>query len=150
MNYLILLLLLILSCNTGSSNSIEISNAWIREVPAESGITALYFDIQNSGNTEDIIVSINTPFSEKAEIHNSVIDDDGTAKMVKIEEVTIATGDKIRFAPGGMHVMLIGLSKDINAGEEYEFNIIFQKEGKKTLKAKVKGLEESMMDKMNH
>lgn len=140
MKNVLFFLLLILSCSTGNDRSIEISDAWIREAPVNSDITALYFDIQNSGSSEDRVVSINTPISDSAEIHNTIIDSRGIAKMVRLEEVKIASNNSLKFAPGGMHVMLIGLNKEIRAGEEYQININFKNSGTKTVTAKVKGL----------
>ena len=150
MHYIFLILILFFSCSNPASNDIEISNAWIREVPAESEVTALYFDIENQGDSEDFIVSVEAPFSEKAEIHSTVVDQNGNAKMVKLEEVKIDKGENVRFAPGGNHVMLFGLSEEMNAGEEYEITVNLKKEGKRTLKANVIGLKESMMNKMDH
>ena len=150
MNYLLLFLLLLLSCNAGGGNSIEIRNAWIRQVPSNSDITALYFEIKNTGSNEDWVVSISTPISDKVEIHNTVIDSNGSATMVKLDEVKISSKENVKFTPGGMHAMLIGLSKEIKAGDEYQIKINFKNYGNKSVTARVKGLEQSMNENMNH
>ena len=150
MKYLILFLLLFLSCSTDSTGSIEISDAWIREVPPNSEITALYFEIKNSTGAEDWIVSIDSAVSEKVEIHNTVIDNNGSAKMVKLDEVKLPSGGSIKLEPAGMHVMLIGLNQKIRAGEEYKINFNFKNSGNKTVTARVKSLEESMNGHSEH
>ena len=150
MNYLILFLLLFLSCSSDNPDSIEISDAWIREVPANSDITALYFEIKNSTGAEDWVVSISSTVSEKAEIHNTVIDNNGSAKMVKLEEVNLPSGGSLKLEPAGMHVMLIGLNKEISAGEEYQINVNFKNSGNKTVTARVRSLEESMNSHSEH
>ena len=37
--------------------------------------------------------------------------------MVKQENVPVPGGDKVAFEPGGLHIMLIGLTCDIKAGD---------------------------------
>ena len=151
MGYLLLFLMLFLSCSTNdSTGSIEISDVWIREVPPNSDITALYFEIKNNTGMEDWIVSINSTVSEKAEIHNTVIENDGSAKMVKLEEVKLPSDGSLKLQPAGMHVMLIGLKKEISAGKEYQINFNFKNSGNKTVTARVKSLEESMNGHSEH
>ena len=150
MNYLILFLLLFISCSTDSPGSIEVSNAWIREVPENSDITALYFEIKNSTGVEDWVVSIDSTVSEKAEIHSTVIDDNGSAKMVKLEEVKLPSNKTLKLEPAGTHVMLIGLNKVIRAGEEHQFNVNFKNSGNKSVTAKVRSLDESMNSHSEH
>ena len=147
MKYLLFIFLLGVSCNTGSGKSIEISNAWIRQVPPGSDITALYFEIKNNSGTEDWVVSIETPISDKTEIHNTVVDDNGSAKMVKLKEVKVPSKGIFKFTPGGVHTMLIGLSKEIKAGDQYQININFRNYGDINFTAKVKGPDESMNDR---
>ena len=150
MKYLLLLILFIQACSTGSENSIDISEVWIREVPVNSDITALYFEVKNGGSSDDIIVSVNTHLSEKAEIHNTVINSGGSAKMERLEEVVVPSRDTVSFSPGGMHVMLIGLNKNIKTGEEYQVNINFKNSGNKIVKARVRGIEETINSHKNH
>jgi len=142
--------MLFLSCNANSGNPIVVSDAWIREVPVNSDVSALYFEVKNSGDGEDWIVSIDTPLSQKAEIHNTLIDSNGSATMVRLEDVKIASGESLKLSPGGMHVMLIGLKENIRAGQEYTVNINFKNSGNEKVTAKVIGLEETMSNHLNH
>ena len=138
MNYLILFLLFVFSCSPGNENSIEIRDAWIREVPAGSERAALYFEVINGGSGEDRVVSVDTTLSERTEIHSTNIDSKGLATMEKLEEVVVPSGESVVFAPGGTHVMLIGLNKKIKAGEEYQIKVNFKNSGNKTATARVK------------
>ena len=140
MNYLILLLFALISCSQNTGGGIEIKDAWIREVPPGATVAALYLEINNNGD-EDQILSISTPVSEIAEIHNTQVTSDGTGKMVKLENVSIQPGEKLKFLPGGKHVMLINLNKVLNVGQNYEVTIDFQNSGQKSFNAVVKGFD---------
>ncbi len=140
MKYLFLILFAIISCSPNSGSGIDIKNAWIRETPPGATIAALYLDIKNNGD-EDQIISISTPVSEYTEIHNTKVAPDGTGKMVKLDKVSIQDGEILKFTPGGKHIMLINLNKSLKAGENYEVNIDFKNSGQKSVNAVVKGFD---------
>ena len=147
MNYLILMLFTLISCSQNASGGIEIKNAWIREAPPGATVTALYLEINNNVG-EDQILSINTPVSELAEIHNTQITSDGTGKMVKLENISIESGELLEYSPGGKHIMLINLNKVLKAGEVYEVTLDFKNSGQKSVNAVVKGFNEGKVE--NH
>jgi len=140
MNYLILILFALISCSQNAGGGIEIKNAWIREAPPGATVAALYLEINNNDG-EDQILSINTPVSELAEFHNTQVTPDGTGKMVKLENLSIQSGEQLKFSPGGKHIMLINLNKVLKAGEVYEVTIDFKNSGQKTVNAVVKGFD---------
>ena len=135
------LLFLLTACNSGGVSPLEIENAWIRQMPPGSGVSALYFEINNRGSEPDKLLSVNSPVSDKAEIHSTVFsNDNGTAKMVKLQDVAIPAGEKISFSPGGIHIMLINIKGDLISGHEYDINAEFENSGTRTFKAKVRGM----------
>ena len=135
------LLFLLTACNTGGAPSLEIEDAWIRQVPPGSSISALYFEINNRGNVPDKLLSVNSPVSERAEIHSTVFNnDEGTAKMVKLQDVAIPAGETTSLSPGGIHIMLLNLKNDFISGDEYDITAEFENSGTRTFKAKVRGM----------
>jgi len=142
MKFLIIILFALISCSQDTGSGIEIKNAWIREAPPGATVAALYLEINNNGG-EDQIVSINTPVSEIAEIHNTQVSPDGTGKMIKLENVSIQSGELLKFSPGGKHIMLINLKKALIPGEVYEVTVDFKNSGQKSVNAVVKGFSNS-------
>ena len=59
-------------------------------------------------------------------------------RMVKQENVPVPGGGKVEFAPGGLHVMLIGLNADLAVGDTIEVTLTFEKAGEITLQVPVK------------
>lgn len=132
----------LMSCSQGTEKGIEVNNAWIREAPPGATVAALYFDINNSG-ADDYIVSIKSPVSEKAEIHNTEVSPDGTGMMVRLDKVSVGSGETLSFTPGGKHIMLIDLIPVLRPGDVHEVTIDFENSGQKTVKAVVKGFGEN-------
>ncbi|MOA50683.1 hypothetical protein D3C78_1737360 [compost metagenome] len=50
-------------------------------------------------------------------------------KMQKVEGVDIPAGGTLTFAPGGYHLMLLGLKKPLAAEERFPVTLHFQKAG---------------------
>ncbi|GAB4503487.1 MAG: hypothetical protein Fur0043_04790 [Anaerolineales bacterium] len=58
-------------------------------------------------------------------------------QMAHQMNVPLPTGETV-FEPGGLHVMLIGLKSDLQAGETFTVTLTFEKAGKRTLTVTVK------------
>lgn len=141
MKFILIIMFALMSCGQDTEKGIEINNVWIREAPPGATVAALYFDINNNGG-EDYIISINSPVSESAEIHNTQISPDGIGKMVKLDSVLVGPGEKLSFTPGGKHIMFIDLKKKLKPGEMHEVTVDFKNSGQKSVNAVVKGFSE--------
>lgn len=58
--------------------------------------------------------------------------------MRKIESIEIPAGKTVKLEPGGLHVMLKGLSRKLEAGERIRVSLVFRVSGKKDVWAEVK------------
>ena len=141
MHLLLIFLIALISCGQASAEGIEIKNAWIRETPPGTDVAALYMEIVNSGPS-DRIISIETPVSRTVEFHNTVVSEDGTGKMVRLESPEVPAKGTLSFLPGGKHIMLIGLNEIPKKGGTHEVIIVFENTGKKSVTAEVKGFDD--------
>lgn len=137
-------LTLIFQCkNSSSSDKAELSfeNAWIRIVPPASRITGGYIKILNS-STEDRFISASSNISDSVEIH-SMIEKEGMMMMRKLENgIQLKSQEISELRPGGNHLMLIGLKKDLNVNDSVEIELVFEKQGKKVVSFQVKNASE--------
>ena len=58
--------------------------------------------------------------------------------MQPIARLEIPAGGTVQLAPGGYHVMLIGLTKDLNVGDTVQVTLKFEKAGDVTVTAQVR------------
>ncbi|UYN90117.1 MAG: copper chaperone PCu(A)C [Anaerolineales bacterium] len=57
--------------------------------------------------------------------------------MVKVDRVELAASHEIAFAPGGYHIMLINLQRELSAGDTFELTLHFEHAEDLTIEVKV-------------
>ena len=96
--------------------------------------SAAYLSITNHGKMADRLVGVTSNLARKTELHKMETDN-GVMKMRQVEGgIDLLAGKTIHLAPGGYHVMLVGLNGPLTAGSMFEITLVFQNAGKKTLK----------------
>ena len=83
---------------------------------------AVYLTMINNSKSDLEIISLNTEVAKKTEIHE-IIEEGDITKMRKIDKPTVKKGETIFFQPGGKHIMLFGLNKELKDKEK--FSIFF-------------------------
>lgn len=102
--------------------SLTISEAWAR--PADMGGTsAVYLNLTNHGRVSAELVGISAS-NGMAALHETTLEGD-TMRMRPLDKVIIPAGDTVAFAPGGKHIMLMGLSDALMAGETLSLTLQF-------------------------
>lgn len=102
---------------------VEIRSAWTRATPAgENG--AIYFTITNY-SPADTLVGVSTEVAEAVEFHESMLLND-VMEMHMLDSVNLPQGEAIEFAPGGLHVMLVNLQRELVIGETIEVTFHFE------------------------
>lgn len=71
-------------------------------------VAAGYFSITNHG-AADRILSVSSPITPRAEIHNH-INDNGVMKMRKVDGIDLPAGGTVVFKPGSYHVMMFDVT----------------------------------------
>ena len=96
--------------------------------------SAAYLSITNHGQMADRLVYVTSNLARKTELHKMEMDN-GVMKMRQVEGgIDLLPGKTIHLAPGGFHVMLIGLNAPLTANSMFEMTLVFQNAGKKTVK----------------
>ncbi|MFO7623512.1 MAG: copper chaperone PCu(A)C [Anaerolineales bacterium] len=119
--------LLLSGCRTEGAG-ITISNAWARP-GFEGGNSAVYFVIENSGVQDDSLHRAEATVAASVELHESMMDSSGTMSMHEQHSISVPAKDQIAFQPGGLHVMLIDLTQDLNVGDRFNLTLTFEGAG---------------------
>ena len=85
----------------------------------------VYFQIENGSAKSDRLLKLKTSVAASAGVHRTEIVDD-VARMREVAVLHVAPGEKVEFAPGGLHVMLMGLKKPLIAGKTFELDLLFE------------------------
>jgi copper(I)-binding protein len=118
------------------AEDIEGSEVLERVRPAPSGGTsAAYFTYKNELSEADTLLSVSSNVSGMAQVHESYEAEGGMMGMREQEQIILQPGDSVQFQQGGLHIMLMSLSKDLVAGDSTEIQLEFARAGtiKKTI-----------------
>lgn len=93
-----------------------VSGAWARAAASSggSGSSAVYLVLHNQSTADDVLTGAHTEVAT-AEVHRSSMDG-GVMRMAPAGPVTVPARGSVTLEPGGLHVMLLGLKRDLMEG----------------------------------
>lgn len=98
---------------------------------------AVYVTISNTGKETDALVSVATDAAQTAEVHETK-NEGGVMKMRPVSKLSLPAGGKIEMKPGGYHLMLVGLTRDLKPGDTVHVTLKFERGGEVPVDAPVK------------
>jgi copper(I)-binding protein len=99
--------------------------------------SAAYMLITNNGSVPDRLIRAESDIAHSTELHKSE-NVDGVMSMRPVDAVDIPAGGTAELKPGSFHIMLVGLMRDLNAGEQIPITLVFENAGKITIDAEVR------------
>ena len=132
-----------------TQGDIHIMKPWSRPLPAVSVNGAAYMTLMNKGNGPDRLLSISTPAARKAELHNHTMEG-GMMKMRAVGTLELTPGDGAVLQPGGLHVMLLGLTEPLVDGNAFPLTLHFEHAGSVEVKVMIFEPEEANHGDMKH
>jgi copper(I)-binding protein len=127
-------------------SKVHVLDAWAR--PAGPGMpnSAAYGLMVNLTDEDETLVSASTNAAETVELHEMVMGENDVMQMRPLEGgILVPAGSAVLLKPGGLHVMLIGLTADLQAGDTIDLMLTFAETGEMEIEAPVREPEESAM-----
>ncbi|MDZ7720111.1 MAG: copper chaperone PCu(A)C [Balneolaceae bacterium] len=121
------------------SDGIEVAGAWARP-GREAGVSAIYMNILNGSAQADTLTSISSPVAGMAEVHETYEQEEGMMGMRPAETVVLPARGSLSLKPGGLHVMLMQLNRELKEGDSIDFTIEFANGAEMTLSAPVQSM----------
>ena len=139
MSVVLLAVLALAACggSGGTTGGITVSDAWARPSPMMNRAGAAYMVIQNNGAAEDKLLSVESDVAQTIELHETK-EMNGMMAMSPVPNIPVPANGKAELKPGGLHVMLIGLNRELKAGDKVQLTLNFEKAGKVPVTAEVK------------
>lgn len=103
---------------------IVIENAWVRALPPTQPNTAAYLTIENNGAAPIEVVGATASVAERVEFHTTR-EVDGYVRMEQLSTLGIVAGQSLTLAPGGTHLMLLGLTSMPQPGDSVKLCLSF-------------------------
>lgn len=112
------------------AKSLVIDHPWVRPSLGRVPNSAAYMTIKNTGAQDDRLVAASTDAAQVVELHTH-INDNGIMRMREVEGgIALPAGETVAFKPGGLHIMLIGLTQRLEKGGLLPMTLTFEKAGK--------------------
>jgi len=127
-----------------SAQSVEVSGIYVREVPPNLPNSAAFMELKNLTDKPVALISAASAAAKTVELHEHV-NVDGMMQMRQIPKIDIPAAGTTMLQPGGLHVMLIGLTQKLKAGENVTITLNFSDGESITLEAPVKKVAGMMM-----
>lgn len=121
---MLVLAIMILLTACGPEKGMEVHEVWMRPV-AKGDNGAVYFVIHNHAREADELTGASSARAVAAEFHESKMNGD-VMEMHPVESVPLEAYAEVKFEPGGYHLMLVDLNKDLNVGDEIEVTLHFK------------------------
>lgn len=102
---------------------VHVEEAWARASAGEARNGAAYVTLLNRG-ADTALISAESPAAERAELHMHITDG-GAARMRRAGSVPLPAGARVTLAPGGVHIMLMGLRAPLREGASFSMTLRF-------------------------
>lgn len=115
---------------------VEDPYAIVSSAMAQSG--AAFMSIHNSGDVDDVVIGASSDIAARVELHTHIQTDDGVMRMVEMEEgIPLAADETVMLQRGGMHVMLLGLTRSLAHGDSFTLTLEFENSDPVTIEVPV-------------
>ena len=94
------------------------------------GVSAAYMKIENKGSQSDVLIAAETDVAGLVELHETVVENNMAMMKPLAEGISLPLGSVTELKPGGLHIMLMQLKRELKAGENITLTLVF-KSGKK-------------------
>lgn len=117
---------------------VTISDPWARASVLASRPAAAYLTM--TSDRADRLIAASSPVAEHIMIHATERDPEGIVRMRHLEFLELVSGNPTTLAPGGIHLMLTGLSGPLLQGGRIPLTLRYEIAGEVTIEVPVLGL----------
>lgn len=125
---IIMIVLALFAATPLFAQEVSVKDAWIRGTVQGQSATGAYMELTGKSNAR--LVGVASPAAKIAEVHSMTMEK-GVMKMSPVEGIELPAGKPVKLAPGGYHVMLMGLHKPLSPGDKVPLQLTFELPGKK-------------------
>ena len=115
-----------------------ITEVRVRATAPGAPVAAAYLRVEAGAKGADklVAVKVDPAIAGVVEIHD-MFEDGGVMKMRRIDGVDVTPGSPVELKPGGKHVMMMNLERQMAAGDTVKLVLVFEKAGEIAVDAPV-------------
>ena len=124
-----LLLLIAIGAGATSKHGVRVEQAWARATPPAAAVGGAYLAVANDGDIDDRLLGLQSDVAERVEIHEMRMDGDVMRMRQVAGGLPVPAHGRLVLAPGGQHLMLIGLKRQLAEGDRFQLTLQFARAG---------------------
>ena len=117
------------SAASGQIETLSITKAWARATPPRAKAAGGYLTIENTGSEPDRLLGVQSPIALRVEFHEMRMDGDIMIMRPVDGALEIPARSVLTLAPGGLHIMFMGLNEPFAEGGKVPITLHFDKAG---------------------
>jgi copper(I)-binding protein len=138
----------------GGTSDIVVTDAWARPAASSAGDlpgtdqgiagtmssgtnSVAYLTIVNRGDGRDKLIGVTADVAEAVEFHHTAIENN-VASMSRVQQVDVPKHSTVPFSPGGYHLVLAKVRRDLRPGDTITLTLTFEHAGVVTVSALVR------------
>ena len=153
MNVKTLISTVVLSTALFASNAyaVNVSDAWARASAGKAKAGGAFMTLTNTSSHDSVVVSASSDVAKRTELHTHIMVD-GVMHMRQVKGgIKVPAGKTVMLAPGGLHVMFLGLHAPLKEGTTFDLTLTFDSGRSTTTQVKVMSVSAMKgMGKMDH
>jgi copper(I)-binding protein len=120
---------------TDAPCGVQVIDAWARPSIGGAPNSGAYLLLVNPDPAADALIGAESGVAQMVEIHEMSMTADGVMQMRPVEgqRLEIPAGGAARLMPGSYHIMLMGLTRELVAGDMFSLTLTFENAGAITL-----------------
>jgi copper(I)-binding protein len=103
-----------------------------------TGTGAVFMRLVNEGREPDRLVGGRTDVAKVVEVHETVLQGDVMKMQMLSDGLDVPARGEVLLKPGGYHLMLIGMQRNLEVGDTFTIDLQFEKSGTIEVEAEVR------------
>jgi Uncharacterized protein conserved in bacteria len=128
-----------------SAKKIQVEAPWVREAPPGARVLGAYMTLVNGSEQADRLLSVSSPLAGEIEIHRMTVKN-GMMDMEAIPFLTVPAKGEVKLQPGGNHLMIYGMKRELKEGDRLPLELKFEHAGTLSIDVPVR----KVMGKSSH
>jgi copper(I)-binding protein len=115
--------------DTFTVGDIEISGGFSRATLPNAPVGGGYLTIVNTGTEDDTLIAAASPVAGDVQLHEMKMEGD-VMKMAEMPDgIPVPAGETVTLAPGGLHLMMMGLKQPLAENDSVPVTLTFARAG---------------------
>lgn len=105
--------------------AVEPGAAWATPAGPGQKVAAAYLSLRNRGKTPATLIGASSSVAADVQMHSAQLQD-GIARMRRAQRLAVPARGELKLAPGGHHLMLMGLKRPLKVGDTITVHLRFE------------------------